>query len=40
LDLVYSYVVHFSGIPKIKENNGLQLMALQVEALITMIVKL
>jgi hypothetical protein len=40
LDLVYSYVVHFSGIPKIEENNGLQLMALRVEALIAMIDKL
>ena len=40
LDLVYAYIAHFSRIPKIEENNGLQLVALRVDSLIEMIDKL
>ena len=40
LDLVYAYIAHFSHIPKIEENNGLQLVALRVDSLSKMIDKL
>jgi hypothetical protein len=40
LDLVYTYIAHFSHIPKIEENNGLQLVALRVDSLVEMIDKL
>jgi hypothetical protein len=37
LQLVCSFIVHFSNIPEIEANNGLQLVALRAENLIEMI---